>query len=66
MKNIATLSICILFISTLCFGQNAYEYSLPKDLGDGWKTNDLKSQGIDSTLIYTFFNQIKGGFTQIA
>ena len=61
MKNIATLVLFALFINTLCYGQNAYENNQPKELGEGWKTNDLKSQGIDSTLIYKFFNQLKGG-----
>jgi CubicO group peptidase (beta-lactamase class C family) len=60
MKNIATLPLFVLFISALCYGQSVYEYRQPKELGDGWNTNDLKSQGVDSTFIYKFFNQIKG------
>ncbi len=59
MKYLATLTLFTLFISTLCYGQNSYEYKQPKELKEGWHTNDLKSHGIDSTLIYRFFNQLK-------
>ncbi len=48
-----------LLINTFCYGQNNYKYSQPKELGDGWKTNNLKSQGVDTTLIYRAFNQLK-------
>ncbi|WP_456438743.1 serine hydrolase domain-containing protein [Psychroserpens sp.] len=58
MKNILTLIIITLFISEFCYGQNSYIYSKPKDLKDGWKTNDLKSQNIDTTLVYTMFSQL--------
>ncbi|NHF60100.1 serine hydrolase [Flavobacteriaceae bacterium TP-CH-4] len=60
MNDIAKLTILILLVSTVCYGQNPYTYSQPKTLEDGWKTNHIKSQGIDSTLIYKFFNQIQG------
>ena len=53
------LTILILLVSTICYGQHPYIYSQPKELGDGWETSHIKSQGIDSTLIYKFFNQIK-------
>ena len=53
-----TLIIITLFIGGFCYGQNSYIYSKPKDLGDGWKTNDLKSQNIDTTLVYKMFNQL--------
>ncbi len=59
MKNIATLIIITLFISGFCYGQDSYIYSKPKDLGDGWKTNNLKSQSVDTTLIYKLFSQLK-------
>jgi len=58
MKNIVTLIILTLFISGFCYGQNSYIYSKPKDLEDGWKTNDLKSQNIDTTLIHRLFTQL--------
>lgn len=61
MKNIAALTIFILFINTLCYGQNTYSYSQPKELEDGWKTNNLKSQHVDTAGIYNFFNQIQNG-----
>ncbi|GAA3584954.1 serine hydrolase [Snuella lapsa] len=60
MKNIARSAILILLISTVSHGQNPYTYSQPKQLGDGWQTNHLKSKGIDSTLIYKLFDQING------
>ncbi len=59
MKNIVTLIIIALFIGGFCYGQDSYIYSQPKDLGDGWKTNDLKSQNVDTTLIYKMFSQLK-------
>jgi len=59
MKDIVRLTIIILFVSTICYGQDYYTYSQPKELEDGWKTSHLKSQSIDSTLIYKLFNQIK-------
>jgi CubicO group peptidase (beta-lactamase class C family) len=52
------LIIITLFIGGFCYGQNSYIYSKPKDLGDGWKTNGLKSQNIDTTLVYKMFNQL--------
>ena len=60
MKNIAKLTILILLVGTVSYGQNTYIYSQPKGLGDGWKTNHMNSQGVDSALIYKFFNQIQG------
>lgn len=60
MKNIAILTILILLVGTVSYGQNTYIYFPPKGLGDGWKTNHMKSQGVDSALIYKFFNQIQG------
>ncbi len=57
MKSIVTL-IIIFFINGFCYGQDSYIYSKPKDLEDGWKTNDLKLQSIDTALIYKLFNQL--------
>ncbi|PCJ94813.1 MAG: serine hydrolase [Flavobacteriaceae bacterium] len=59
MKNLKTFPIFILFISTFCAAQNTYIYSQPKKLEDGWKTNNLQSQNIDSTLIIKLFNQLQ-------
>lgn len=59
MKNIVNFLISVLFVNTLCYGQKSYEYSQPKELEDGWKTNNLKSQNVDTTLIYKLFTQIK-------
>ncbi|RMZ50309.1 class C beta-lactamase-related serine hydrolase [Flavobacteriaceae bacterium PRS1] len=61
MKNIAVLNFFILLISTLCYGQNTYEYSQPRNLEDGWKTTNLESQNVDTTRIYQLFNQIQNG-----
>ena len=61
MKTIAILTILILFASTLCYGQNTYTYSQPKELKDGWKTSNLKSQNIDTIRIYHLFNQAQKG-----
>lgn len=59
MKNIVPLLIISLFLGEFCYGQYTYTYSQPKELGDGLRTNNLKSQNIDTTLVYKFFNQIK-------
>ncbi len=59
MKNLVTFTVFILFVSTFCSAQNTYIYSQPKKLEDGWKTNDLQSQNIDSTLIIKLFNQLQ-------
>ncbi len=59
MKNIVPLIIITLFIGEFCYGQDIYTYSQPKEIGDGWKTSNLKSQNIDTTLIYKLFNKIK-------
>lgn len=61
IKNIATLTIIALFISALCYGQHTYSYSQPKELRDGWKTNNLKSQKVDTTRIYQLFDQLQHG-----
>ncbi|TGV00652.1 serine hydrolase domain-containing protein [Flavivirga rizhaonensis] len=59
MKNPAIFTIFILLVSSFCSAQNTYIYSKPKKLEDGWKTNDLQSQNIDSTLIIKLFNQLQ-------
>ena len=65
MKDIASLIISTLFVSVLCYGQNTYRYYQPKQLEDGWKTNNLKSQNIDTTLIYRLFSQMNNGKNKI-
>ena len=59
MKNRTTLAIFILIISVLCYGQNNYDYSQPKNLEDGWKTTNLQSQNVDTAKIYKLFNQLQ-------
>lgn len=59
MKNIMPLIIIFLFACQFSYGQDSYTYFQPKELGDGLKTSNLKSQNIDTTLIYKFFNQLK-------
>ena len=51
----------ILTISNFTYGQITYSYSKPGKIEDGWKTNDLKSKGVDSTLIYKLFSQLNNG-----
>jgi len=59
-KSIRILAIIVLFVNSFCYGQDIYyTYSQPKELDDGWKTENLKSQNIDTTLIYKAFNQLK-------
>ena len=59
MKNLTTLIIFIVFVSTFCAAQNTYSYSQPKKLDDGWRTNNLQSQNADSTLIIKLFSQLQ-------
>jgi CubicO group peptidase (beta-lactamase class C family) len=61
MKNILTLIIFILLIGKLSYGQNTYRYTQPPLLDDGWKTNHLQSQLIDSATIYQLFNRLQEG-----
>lgn len=65
MKKIVTVIILALSVNIFCYGQNPYDYSQPKNLGDGWITNNLKSQNIDTTLIYKLFSQLKNGENRI-
>lgn len=65
MKIITILTIITTFISTSCYGQGTYSYSQPKELRDGWKTNNLTSQKVDTIKIYHLFNQIQNGENKI-
>lgn len=65
MKNIAAFTILILFKSTLCYGQIIYTYSQPKELADGWKTTNLKSQNVDTTRISQLFTQLWNGENKV-
>lgn len=58
MKNILITTILILWTVLPSNGQNTYEYFQPQQLEDGWETNNLKSQAIDTTRIHYFFNQL--------
>ncbi len=59
MKKIITLIIVTFFTSEFCYGQNSYLYSKPKELKDGWNTNDLKSLNINPILVNKMFSQLK-------
>ena len=65
MRNIAIIMILTFFVDLSCFGQNTYEYTQPKQLEDGWKTNSLQSQNLDTTLIYKLFTQMKEGRNKV-
>ncbi len=58
MKRRINLSILALIAGISCFAQREYMYSQPEELGDGWRTNDLKSTALDTTALYAFFNEI--------
>ena len=64
-KSLERLTILVLFVNSLCYGQGAYTYSQPQELGDGWKTESLKSQNVDTSLIYMAFSQIKNNGNEI-
>ena len=59
MRKTVALSLLSICIHVLCYGQSVYEYKQPKKLDDGWTTNTLSSQNVDSILVYKFFNQLK-------
>lgn len=49
----------VLFLSgLLSMGQSSYAYAEPEKLADGWQTNNLLSNQIDSTKMYAMFNQL--------
>ncbi len=39
--------------------QNKYQYKVPKEINDGWKTASLSNKGIDSSRFYLLFNKLK-------
>ncbi|MEW7292814.1 serine hydrolase domain-containing protein [Aquimarina sp. 2304DJ70-9] len=59
MKNIAILITLILLTSIISYGQGTYLYSQPKELDDGWRTNNLRSHNIDTTRVYQLFSQLQ-------
>lgn len=61
MKNTTISIILTLLISTITYGQSSYTYSQPQKLTDGWETNNLKSQKIDTARIYQLFTQLRNG-----
>ncbi len=58
MKPIVAFIILITCAHQLCVAQSTYAYAQPADVGDGWKTNHLKSMASDTTRLYAFFNQL--------
>jgi len=58
MKRLVITLLLLTTIGISGYGQNTYQYSIPEQLSDGWKTNGLSAQGFDSTLFYRFFNQL--------
>jgi CubicO group peptidase (beta-lactamase class C family) len=50
-------TIITLLVGTFCHSQ--YSYNQPQTLEDGWKTNNLRSQKVDTALIYKMFDQLK-------
>ncbi|MEL7001230.1 MAG: serine hydrolase [Bacteroidota bacterium] len=60
MKYTITLIILLFFTDQICTAQGKYVYNQPRELEDGWKTNNLQSTAFDTTRLYTFFNQIIG------
>ncbi|GGG06330.1 serine hydrolase [Dokdonia pacifica] len=45
-------------LSASSFGQETFTYTTPTQYSDGWKTSDLHSQSIDTTLLYKGFTQL--------
>lgn len=59
MKYILQHVIFTILIISMGYGQSTYTYTQPKTLDDGWQTNTLRSQNIDTTMIYNMFSQLK-------
>ncbi len=59
-RKLLLLALFLLIIQ-VGFAQSPYQYVQPNTLDDGWKTKNLKSSGIDSSLMYKLFSQLKGG-----
>lgn len=59
MRNSPALLFFILLLSAFSYGQNNYTYTQPKALTDGWRTNNLISQKVDTASIYELFGQLR-------
>ena len=57
VKNTLAL-FAIALTSSIGIAQHSYKYLQPINLDDGWKTNHLATVAIDTTRLYTFFNQL--------
>ncbi|WP_299767500.1 serine hydrolase [uncultured Dokdonia sp.] len=53
-------SFFLILLSFSSFAQQAYTYTPPAHYTDGWKTGDLQSQDIDTTLLQKGFTQLAG------
>ena len=51
-----TLLFCLIFSAE---AQRPYEYEVPKDLDDGWKTDSLTSKSIASNKFHLLFNKLQ-------
>lgn len=58
MKNTTILLVLTMLVCSHSYGQKKYIYSEPKELEDGWTTENLKLKQVDTTLIYKAFTQI--------
>jgi len=61
MKNLFLLFVFLSFSVAHIYGQYSYVYKQPQQRNDGWSTQNLLSQNIDSTRLYQLFSQLKGG-----
>ncbi len=58
MKFTLTLLILLSATNQLCRAQSGYSYTQPMELEDGWKTSNLHSTAVDTSRLYSFFNQM--------
>ncbi|MFT5890367.1 MAG: CubicO group peptidase (beta-lactamase class C family) [Dokdonia sp.] len=56
--NKTLLILTAILLPFLTFGQQTYTYKTPTQHADGWKTSDLQTQQIDTTLIFKGFRQL--------
>ncbi len=58
MRVLLLLVLYPFLLHSFCNGQKIYQYTRPEIISDGWETTDLLSEGIDTTIIYGFFDQL--------
>lgn len=51
--------ILVLFIANFLYAQSTYKYTIPLELEDGWRVDNLNAQVVDMSRINQLFKQLK-------